>query len=179
MISIKNYTVSDLLLNHPFGNRVDSWRSRWWSWRISIGRSWCTWAIPWTCQASWWDVPILKHVINLTINIILKTGREEVTDDDKKSQGSSKSKSEKLTLKNLGPKLPPMPTLPPQPDTFSPLLDQLKPSLLKQLQQSLSQVKGLSYIWYAKPLCCNMISYTFDGLRNPYFEKNANLPVNS
>lgn len=89
---------------------------------------------------------IFENKMAKKLNLVYPTGKEEVTDADEKSKKSSKTKSEKLTLKNLGPKLPPMPTLPPQPDTFSPLLEQLKPSLLQQLQQSLAQVFGMFLI---------------------------------
>ena len=57
----------------------------------------------------------------------------------------SKNKLQKFgkLVQKEGPELPPIPTLPPQPDSFLPLVESLSPSLLKQLQSGfLDQVRS-------------------------------------
>ena len=52
-------------------------------------------------------------------------------------------KFEKLVQLNDNPSLPPIPTLPPQPETFLPLVESLSPSLLQQLRSGfLNQVRS-------------------------------------
>ena len=60
--------------------------------------------------------------------------KEEVIDTKEKKPGGNKL--EKL-IQRPEPGIPPMPTVPPQPDTFLPLLESINPSLLQQLKQGI------------------------------------------